>query len=70
MSNISNCDRCGRELDITNEGSGMTAGYYDVTGKGEAFSWKSLAAASDEEKRICDKCMWATPGYRKAYGLP
>lgn len=65
-SKTAQCDRCSVELDISDEHR-FTSGYYDTTSILPG-SWKQIAEATDSEKRICDKCMWKSPGYIKIYG--
>ena len=54
------CSECGIYL-AKSEGP-TTAGYYDVS----SGQWAEYAKPG--QTILCDKCMWATPGYISAYG--
>jgi hypothetical protein len=57
------CDRCGAIIeDGFRDESGMTAGFYDVTGT--AFK----GFANPGEKDVCDNCMHKDPRYIAEYG--
>ena len=54
------CDRCQKQIEKS-EGP-VTAGYYD-TSKG---FWSQFA--NENEKIVCDTCMWKDERYIKVYG--
>ena len=64
MKHEFDCDRCGNSIQGMDLG-GMTAGYYATP---QGSFWAKCADASPNEQRICDSCMWASPGYKEVYG--
>lgn len=60
---IITCDRCNQRvvgLVIETSEGNLTGGFYDMTG------WKEFAR-NDDEKNVCDRCMWQDPEFIKLY---
>jgi hypothetical protein len=55
------CDRCKQEVEGTVD-KVVTAGYYDVS---EGY-WRKFAR--QDERVVCDNCMYADPRYQETYG--
>lgn len=56
------CDRCDRTIDGVIDGTGFTAGFYDVR---DPF-WAQFA--EPWETKICDPCMFEDERYIAVYG--
>lgn len=53
------CDRCGKTVEGLQDESG-TAGFYRLTPY-----WRQFA--NEDEKILCDACMWDDPRYKAVY---
>jgi hypothetical protein len=62
------CDRCQQEVSgivgEINDRRYYTGGFYDVS----EGRWSEFAR--NEERIVCDYCMFADPKYREMYSLP
>lgn len=57
------CDRCGktvRGIIVETHAGTMTGGFYDMGG------WKEFSRG-DQEKNVCDLCMWSDPKFLEIY---
>lgn len=62
MTNVTiTCDRCGKTVQGIQADEG-TGGFYNLKGIWEKFK------QNDNEKMVCDDCMWKDPKYRELYG--